>query len=241
MEYGGLMEVGIMNVLIAATKSWNIKNALKFKKDNDGKYNVALITDKDELTFEKVKAIEPEYILFPHWSWIIPKEIYNNFTCVVFHMTDLPYGRGGSPLQNLIERGVKKTKISALKVEQGIDTGDIYFKKDLDLYGTAEEIFIRASKVIFNEMIPKLLDEKPVPQKQTGEAVEFKRRKPGQSEMTNEFDLEKIYDYIRMLDGEGYPKAYVKFGRYRLEFSRASLKNGKIVADVEIIEGDENE
>jgi len=45
-------------------------------------------------------------------------------------MTDLPFGRGGSPLQNLIERGIKKTKISAIKVDGGIDTGDIFFKRD---------------------------------------------------------------------------------------------------------------
>lgn len=241
MGHGGLTEANALNIIIATTKSWNIKNARQFKKNNEGTYNVTIITDKEELTYDKVKAIQPQYILFPHWSWIIPKELYNNFTCVVFHMTDLPYGRGGSPLQNLIERGVRKTKISAIKVDEGLDTGDVYFKKDLDLYGTAEEIFMRASKIIFNDMIPKLLDEKPTPQKQLGEVVEFKRRKPEQSEIKQEFELEKIYDYIRMLDAEGYPKAFIKFGKYRMEFSRASLKNGKIIADVEIIEGDENE
>jgi len=56
-------------------------------------------------------------------------------------MTDLPLGRGGSPLQNLIERGIEKTKISALKVEDGVDTGDIFIKEPLNLKGTAEEIF----------------------------------------------------------------------------------------------------
>jgi len=64
-----------MNIIIATTKSWNIKNAQKFKKENESKYNTTIITNKDELTFEKVKLINPEYILFPHWSWIIPKEI----------------------------------------------------------------------------------------------------------------------------------------------------------------------
>lgn len=69
-------EVSIMNIIIATTKSWNIKNAQKFKKENESKYNTTIITNKDELTFEKVKLINPEYILFPHWSWIIPKEIF---------------------------------------------------------------------------------------------------------------------------------------------------------------------
>lgn len=230
-----------MDIIIVTTKSWNIKNAQRFKKENESGYNTTIITDKDKLTLERVRLVNPEYILFPHWSWIIPKEIFKNFTCVVFHMTDLPFGRGGSPLQNLIERGIKKTKISAIRVDDGIDTGDIFFKRELELYGTAEEIFMRASKIIFNDMIPELLNTRPVPRKQEGEVTEFKRRKLEQSKIDPDFALDKIYDYIRMLDGEGYPKAFIKYGRYKLEFSRASLKNGKIIADVEIIEGDDDE
>jgi len=69
-------------------------------------------------------------------------------------------------------------------VDGGIDTGDIFFKRDLDLYGTAEEIFMRASKIIFNDMIPELLTKRPVPQKQEGEATVFQRRKPEQSEIS---------------------------------------------------------
>ncbi len=153
-------------------------------------------------------------------------------------MTDLPFGRGGSPLQNLIERGIENTKISAIKVDDGIDTGDIYFKESLNLNGTADEIFIRASQIIFNKMIPKIINEKILPKKQSGEVIQFKRRNSSQSEILSNFDLGKIYDYIRMLDGEEYPKAFIKFGKYKLEFSRASLKNNKIIADVEIIDED---
>ena len=44
-------------------------------------------------------------------------------------MTDLPYGRGGSPLQNLILKGKKTTKITAFKMIDKIDAGPIYLKK----------------------------------------------------------------------------------------------------------------
>jgi len=43
-----------------------------------------------------------------------------------------------------------------------------------------------------------------------------------ESEIFSNFHLEKIYDYIRMLDAEGYPGAFIKFRKYKLEFSRAS-------------------
>ena len=149
-------------------------------------------------------------------------------------MTDLPYGRGGSPLQNLIVRGHKETKISAIKVCKDLDAGDIYLKKDLPLYGTAEEIFMRSSSVsvrMIEEIITKNL--KPVPQE--GKPVVFKRRKPEESNIVDISDLEKMYDYIRMLDAEGYPKAFLETDAFRFEFSRASLKADKsIIADVRI-------
>lgn len=228
----------IRDILVVTLKSWNVKNAIQLKKEMKDNFNVHVITNKEEFNVENISNINPSYIFIPHWSWIISEDIYKNFNCVVFHMTDLPFGRGGSPLQNLIERGIENTKISAIKVESGIDSGPVYMKKDLNLNGTAEEIFIRASNIIFKNMIPEIVFKNPMPIDQTGEIVEFKRRNPGQSEIKPDFDLEKIYDYIRMLDGEGYPGAFIKFGKYKLEFSRASFKGGKIIADVEIKEGD---
>lgn len=64
---------------------------------------------------------------------MILKEIYESFECVVFHMTALLFGRGGSPLQNLLVKGICQTKISAIEVSAGMDTGDVYFKENLDI------------------------------------------------------------------------------------------------------------
>lgn len=218
--------------ILLSGKSWNDELFQDLAKDSVAEW--IRITLKEDFNFQVVNEIQPDKIFIPHWSNIIPSEIYNNYECVVFHMTDLPYGRGGSPLQNLIVRGFEITKISALKVGEGLDTGDIYLKKDLSLLGTAEEIFIRASKIIFS-MIKLIVSEdmKAVPQ--TGTVTEFRRRKPEDSDISDLPTLDKIYDYIRMLDAEGYPKAYLDMGDFRLEFSRASLKTGEnIVADVRI-------
>ena len=223
-----------MNYLVATTKSWNINNFNKLKS-LDKENNWFLIIDKNDLVFEKIKKINPRYIFFPHWSWIIPKNIFVGFECVVFHMTDLPYGRGGSPLQNLIVRGHKNTKISAIKVAEGMDTGDIYMKEDIALEGAAQNIFQRCSAIIFNKMIPNIVKNNQKPKSQSGEAVEFKRRKPEDGEISNLVDLEKVYDYIRMLDAEGYPNAFLEKNNLRLEFSRAKLTGGKLEAKVKII------
>lgn len=224
-----------MNYIVATVKSWNVKNFEKLKK-SDKKNRWFLITEKEGLTAEKIKRINPRYIFFPHWSWIIPEEIWKNYECVVFHMTDLPYGRGGSPLQNLIWRGHRKTKISALKVGKKIDGGEIYIKNDLDLSCSAQEIYECASKIIFDKMIPYLVKRKPTPEKQTGRAIIFERRKPAQSKIPNSLTLEKLYDFIRMLDAEDYPKAFLEIDNWRLEFFQARIENKKLSAKVKIYE-----
>ena len=52
-----------------------------------------------------------------------------------FIWTDLPYGRGGTPLQNLILRGHQNTKLSAFKLVDEMDAGPIYLKADLFFRG----------------------------------------------------------------------------------------------------------
>ena len=103
-----------------------------------------LISRKEDFTIERIDLISPIKIFIPHWSYIIPPSIFEEYECIVFHMTDLPYGRGGSPLQNLIVRGLTSTKLSALRVEAGLDTGPVYLKTDLSLLGTAEEIIYQS-------------------------------------------------------------------------------------------------
>ena len=70
-----------------------------------------ILIDKKELNLKKV-GIQLEIYIFPTLVIYVPEEIYNNFECVIFHMTDVPFA-GGSPLQNLITRGVMPNEISA--------------------------------------------------------------------------------------------------------------------------------
>jgi len=219
--------------VIVSEKIWN--KTLLEKLKGKIKANWILIDNKESFSFENILKIAPSKVFIPHWSYYIPKEIYSQFECIVFHETDLPFGRGGSPVQNLIERGFEITKISAIKVEKELDAGDIYLKRDLTLLGTAEEIFIRVNKII-EEMIQEIIQKRLTAKPQIGEPTIFKRRTPKQSEISNLDSLYEIFDYIRMLDGEGYPKAFIENEHFKFEFSRASLKaNQTIIADVRII------
>lgn len=210
-----------MKIIIATVKSWNIERAQALQRQYEGVHDIVIYTKKEEFTIDNVRNFNPDYIFMPHWSYIVSNEITDNWQCVVFHMTDLPYGRGGSPLQNLIVRGHKETKISAIKVTEKLDGGPVYMKHPLSLEGSAQEIFVRCADIIFQEMLPVFLTKNVVPEPQEGEPVVFRRRKPEDGQITPDMELDKIYDYIRMLDAEGYPRAYMEFGGYKLEFEAA--------------------
>ncbi|EOD6374053.1 formyltransferase family protein [Campylobacter jejuni] len=138
-----------MKIIIASLKTWNFKNYKKLK-NQFSHIKFYLVTKREDLNLNYIQKINPKYIFFPHWSFIIPDEIYQNYECIVFHMSDLPFGRGGSPLQNLILQNIKKTKISALKVCKDLDAGDIYLKCKLDISKhSAQKIYKKASKIIF--------------------------------------------------------------------------------------------
>ena len=50
-------------------------------------------------------------------------------------------------------------------------------------------------------------------------------------------NIEQIYDYIRMLDADGYLNAFLEFGNFKIEFSNATLNSDqKILANVRIIQ-----
>ncbi len=222
-----------MTCVIATSREWHERLAGELSDTTGETFH--LITDRWDLTSERLQQWQPRYVFFPHWSYIIPPDIYENYECIIFHMTDVPFGRGGSPLQNLISRGIYETKISALRCVAELDAGPVYIKQPLSLHGSAEEIFARAGDIIA-EMIKTIVTEHPKPQPQAGEPVTFKRRKPSQSTIAGITTLSKLYDHIRMLDADGYPHAFFEIDAFRFEFRQAKLEDKTLTAQVTITE-----
>ena len=94
-------------------------------------YDFKIIDTPKKLTYEILNKINPDYVFFTDWSWIVPKKIIDNFKCICFHESDLPKFRGGSPIQNQIIRGIKITKTTAFVMTNEIDAGEILLKKKL--------------------------------------------------------------------------------------------------------------
>jgi len=224
--------------LVIGKTSWNQQIFKEIIQHYPGQWQ--FINTKEKVTVEQIQDINPRYIFFLHWSWKVPEEIIKSYECVCFHMTDVPYGRGGSPLQNLIIRGHQKTKLTALRMTEDFDAGPVYLKEDLGLGGNAEEIYLRATN-LSAKMIGRIIKEEPTPKPQSGEVTNFKRRQPSESEIPQLSSLSQLHDFIRMLDAEGYPKAFIEDQGFRYEFTRSALYDGRIVADVTITPIEEKE
>jgi methionyl-tRNA formyltransferase len=217
--------------LVAGRTNWSRRAFEEVVRWYPGQWR--FVSSPEQLTESLLGELEPRYVFFLHWSWQVPAAIVKNQECVCFHMTDVPYGRGGSPLQNLILRGRRSTKLTALRMTESWDAGPVYDKQDLCLEGRAEEIYIRAANLCAH-MIRRIVEEEPRPVEQTGEAVVFKRRRPEQSEIPETESLQGLYDFLRMLDAEGYPRAFLAYKGFRYEFGRVCLSDGRILADVTI-------
>ena len=91
------------------------------------------------------------------------------------------------------------------------------------------------------QMIKKIINTKDLNfKKQKGKPSFFKRRKPSESKInthkTN--SINKLYDFLRMLDAPCYPKAYMKLNKFKFMFNDIKLNKGKINAKVEIIKNE---
>ena len=218
--------------VFASSRKWHLEEFQKIKNTLPGKWEV--ITNKEELIFDKLIKLNPRYIFFPHWSDFVDEKITDRFNCICFHETEVPYGKGGSPIQNLIIKGKEKTKITALKMTSKIDSGPIYLQEEFSLIGLAEEIYIRSAKLMLG-MIKDIILNNPIPKEQCGESIYFKRRDPEESFIGEEIEnIESLFNFIRMLDADGYPRAKLKTKNFTLEFSRPALRTSCIEASVKI-------
>ncbi|TWW09625.1 hypothetical protein E3A20_12500, partial [Planctomyces bekefii] len=88
-------------------------------------------------------------------------------------------------------------------------------------------IYLRAGDISW-KMIRWIVEENPVPTPQCGEVTLFARRTPAQSEIPGQLSVGQLYDFVRMLDAPGYPKAFLKHGSLLLEFAEANLQGGEL-------------
>ena len=102
-------------VILTPNKKIKSKIPIFYIKPNDNNKILSILRKN------KVKVV-----MFYGWSWIISKQILDNYLCLCLHPSKLPYFRGGSPIQNQIIQNVKQSAVTVFKMNDKIDGGDIY-------------------------------------------------------------------------------------------------------------------
>lgn len=90
---------------------------------------------KDEKNLEEFKSLKADIALVVAYGIILPKTILEStkFGCINIHPSILPKYRGATPIQSALLSQDKKTGVSIIKMDEGIDSGDIISQKILDI------------------------------------------------------------------------------------------------------------
>ena len=165
-----------------------------------------------EEVYEKLKSIEADLYVVVAYGKILPQKILDlpRLGCINIHASLLPSYRGAAPIQWAIIDGCKKTGITTMLMDSGLDTGDILKKYEINIEDDEtggslfEKLALLGAKAIV-DTIESLDTIVPVKQKDT----DTKYASVLQKSMGN-IDFSKDRDYIeRLVRGlSPWPGAY---------------------------------
>lgn len=122
---------------------------------------------------EELRKYDAEVFVVAAFGQIVSREILDmpKFGCINIHASLLPKYRGASPIQQAVLDGEEKSGVTIMQMEDGIDTGDILYQKEIELdpKETGESLFEKLSVLgaeAIVEALPLLEAGKLVPVKQ---------------------------------------------------------------------------
>lgn len=82
---------------------------------------------RDEAFVEEIATLKPDLIIVVAYGQILPQRLLDlpRFGCVNVHTSLLPKHRGAAPIQWAILKGDSETGVSLMKMDAGLDTGDV--------------------------------------------------------------------------------------------------------------------
>lgn len=126
---------------------------------------------KNDALMPLLEKLRPDLIVVTAYGRILPEYIINypKYGCINVHASLLPKYRGAAPIQWAIINGEKTTGITTMKMDKGLDTGDILLQKETQIgeYETAEELFDRLALLggeVLVETINNIESITPTPQ-----------------------------------------------------------------------------
>lgn len=107
-------------------------------------------TFKAEHVREELKSLRPDLLVVIAYGKILPQAVLDSATygAINVHASLLPAYRGAAPIQRAIMDGCEKTGITIMKLDAGMDTGDILKQKEIGISPTmtAGDLFNQLSE-----------------------------------------------------------------------------------------------
>ena len=120
---------------------------------------------------QKFAALQADAAVVAAYGLILPKPVLDAYPlgCLNIHASLLPRWRGAAPIQRAIEAGDDKSGVTIMQVAEGLDTGDMLLKGEVEITPTmnGEDLHDKLA-VIGADLIAKVLKEpqKYPPQRQ---------------------------------------------------------------------------
>ncbi len=156
-----------MKLLPSEVKEFAKENSLNIYQPKEVKENEEFI--------QEIKALNPDVICVVAYGKILPKEILDipKYGCINVHASLLPKYRGAAPIQWAVLNGDKTTGVTTMFMDEGMDTGDIILKEEVEIGGdeTTGELWERLAEIGGNLLVETLkqIEKQTAPRQKQGE------------------------------------------------------------------------
>jgi methionyl-tRNA formyltransferase len=191
-------------------------------------------TLKDPQVWQQIKDLKPDIIIVAAYGQILPKEVLNIAPCINLHASLLPKYRGASPIQQALLNDDKYTGVTAMLMEEGLDSGDILGYKYLKIEKNmvVQELFDKLS-ILASQLTIETLErfEQILPKKQHNILVSYCKKVSKQDGLVD-FDNAKIL-YNKYRAYKGWPDIFIdtklKLKELIINEQESSNKKGEIL------------
>jgi len=180
--------------------------------------NIPVLTPsrmKDEALLERLNSEKADFFVVVAYGKILPKEILDmpKFGCINIHASLLPEYRGAAPIQWSIIDGKKKTGITTMLMDEGLDTGDILKQYELPIADneTGGSLFEKLALLGGEAIVDTIDNFNNITPKKQGESTTGYAKMISKSMGDIDFNKSAI-EIERLIRGMNpWPSAYTKY------------------------------
>ena len=160
-----------MKMIASPVKEFALEKNLKIYQPTKVRNNTEFI--------EKIKALNPDLLCVVAYGKILPKEVLDipKYGAINVHGSLLPRYRGAAPIQWAVLNGDKKTGITTMFMDIGMDTGDMILKEETEIGEdeTTGELWERLSKIGAKLLVKTIEKIETIPDKENKTLEEIKK------------------------------------------------------------------